>query len=85
MSHGGPLGDSYRHATGTDIGRKILVELYNTAINRIQISDGDWGIQSWGDIAHLSEIGSLANWEARIQHEPRKPSASHDDTSRGQI
>ena len=85
VSHGGPLGDSYRRATGSDVGRKIPVKLYNTAINRIRISDGDWDIQSWGDIRHLAEIGSQANWEARIPHEPQKPHVSHDDSSRDQI
>ncbi len=65
VSHGGPLGDCYRHATATDISKKLPVDLFNTAINRIQISDAGWSILSWGDIGHLSEIGSLANWEAR--------------------
>lgn len=65
VTHGGPLGDSYRHATGTKLGDRLAVHLYNAGINRIQVSPGDWRILCWGELDHLTEIGSLANWEAR--------------------
>lgn len=65
VSHGGPLGDCYRRATGADIGAKTKVDLFNGSINEVHIDAGRWVLASWGGIDHLKAIGSLANWEGR--------------------
>jgi len=67
VSHGGPLGDCYRRATGKEIGERIKIDLFNASINRIRIGDDDWMLESWGEIDHLAAIGSLQNWEGRIK------------------
>ncbi len=65
VSHGGPLGDCYRRATGRGVEERMKIDLFNAAINRIQIDGDHWAVTSWAEIAHLVTIGSLPNWEGR--------------------
>lgn len=65
VSHGGPLGDCYRRALDIDPGKRIRIDLFNAAINRLRINGDNWEIDSWADTAHLESIGSLSNLESR--------------------
>jgi len=65
VSHGGPLGDCYRRATGIGIEERTKIDLFNASINEIRIDGDDWVLESWGQIGHLAVIGSLPNWEGR--------------------
>ena len=65
ITHGGPLGDCYRRATNQSFDKPLTVELYNAGINRITIHNDVWTLESWGDIDHLKDIGSMGDWEGR--------------------
>jgi probable phosphoglycerate mutase len=65
VSHGGPLGDCYRRATGKRIEERVKIDLFNASINEIHIDGDDWRLESWAQTDHLAAIGSLPNWEGR--------------------
>lgn len=65
VTHGGPLGDCYRRAVGAPLESKVKIDLFNAGVNVLLIQGEDWQIESWGDVDHLAEIGTLANWEGR--------------------
>jgi probable phosphoglycerate mutase len=65
ITHGGPLGDCYRRATHLSFDKALTVELYNAGLNVITIQDTTWTLESWGDIDHLKDIGSMGDWEGR--------------------
>ena len=65
ITHGGPLGDCYRRATNLSFDKPLDVELYNGGINIITINNSTWTLDTWGDIDHLKDIGSMGDWEGR--------------------
>jgi probable phosphoglycerate mutase len=65
VSHGGPIGDCYRRAVGAPLESPMNIDLFNGAINVLWVEPDDWQIESWGLVDHLTEIGTLANWEGR--------------------
>ena len=68
VSHGGPLGDCYRRATGKGVEERMKIDLFNAAINRLRIDGDDWTLESWAETGHLAAIGSLPNWEGRSEN-----------------
>jgi probable phosphoglycerate mutase len=65
VTHGGPLADCYRRTTHLSLDEPVGVELYNAGLNLITIDSGAWSLDTWGDIDHLKDIGSLGDWEGR--------------------
>jgi len=65
VTHGGPLGDCFRRAVGAPLESKVKIDLFNAGVNVLLIKDEGWQVESWGDVDHLAEIGTLANWEGR--------------------
>jgi probable phosphoglycerate mutase len=65
VSHGGPLGDCYRRATGHGVDERIKIDLFNASINEVRIDGDQWKLETWAQTAHLAAIGSLPNWEGR--------------------
>jgi 2,3-bisphosphoglycerate-dependent phosphoglycerate mutase len=65
VTHGGPLGDCYRRATNLPFDKPLDVELYNGGLNIITIDNSNWTLDTWGDIDHLKDIGSMGDWEGR--------------------
>jgi probable phosphoglycerate mutase len=65
VSHGGPLGDCYRHATGMPLDAPKDFQLYNAGINRFAVEGRDWRLLAWADIAHLQGLDTLGNWEGQ--------------------
>jgi probable phosphoglycerate mutase len=63
VSHGGPLGDCYRHATGMPLDAPKDFQLYNAGINRFAVDGQDWRLLTWADIDHLQGLDTLGNWE----------------------
>jgi len=63
VSHGGPLGDCYRHATGMPLDAPKDFQLYNAGINRFGVDGSDWRLLAWADIDHLQGLDTLGNWE----------------------
>lgn len=54
VTHGGVLGIAYRRVTGASPETKREYSLHNASINRILISGGQWTVEGWGDVDHLS-------------------------------
>lgn len=67
VSHGGPLGDCYHRAVGKEVEERIRIDLFNASINSIRIDGNDWTLESWAQIEHLADVGSLLNWEGRAR------------------
>jgi probable phosphoglycerate mutase len=65
VTHGGPLGDCYRHAIGEPPESRVKVELFNAGINLISVREDAWTIEAWGAVEHLEDVGTLGNWEGR--------------------
>jgi probable phosphoglycerate mutase len=63
VSHGGPLDDFYRRATGMPLEAPRSFRLYNAGLHRFRIDGRSWELCGWGDIAHLDGIGSLGHWQ----------------------
>ena len=63
VSHGGPLGDCYRHATGMPLDAPKDFLLYNASINRFAVEGSDWRLLAWADIDHMQGLDTLGNWE----------------------
>ena len=63
VTHGGIIDDLYRYAKGIDLRADRNWPLYNCGINRLKIDNWKWTVEIWGDIGHLGEIGSMADWE----------------------
>ncbi|HXJ08759.1 MAG TPA: histidine phosphatase family protein, partial [Burkholderiales bacterium] len=53
FTHGGVLEILYRHATGRGLTTPRDFEIPNAALNRLTYS-GQWRIDAWADIHHLS-------------------------------
>jgi probable phosphoglycerate mutase len=56
VAHGGVLDIAIRHTLNIPVGKKRNFSIYNASINRFIIDDGEWKLESWGDISHLSGI-----------------------------
>lgn len=65
VTHGGPLGDCYYRAMNKPLHLPRDFELYNAGLNLFAIQDGIWTLNTWGDIEHLKQIGTLGDWEGR--------------------
>jgi len=53
FTHGGVLEMVYRHATGRGLSSPRDFEIPNAALNRIEVSGGEWRVSSWADVSHL--------------------------------
>ncbi|MCU0834024.1 MAG: histidine phosphatase family protein [Chromatiaceae bacterium] len=67
VTHGGVLGDVYRRARGADLDAQIPVDLHNAGINVVRVAGSTWSLESWGEVGHLADVGTLPNWEGQIR------------------
>lgn len=59
VTHGGVLGAVFRKVLKISLEAERNFLLLNCSINRIQKSQTNWSLVSWGDIAHLQDLDSL--------------------------
>jgi 2,3-bisphosphoglycerate-dependent phosphoglycerate mutase len=59
VGHGGVLRSFFHKAMHTPLGGRRRFSLYNASINAFLISDGEWNLATWGEIAHLGDLKSL--------------------------
>ena len=59
VTHGGVLGAVFRKVLKISLEAERNFLLLNCSINRIQKSQTNWNLVSWGDIAHLQDLDSL--------------------------
>jgi probable phosphoglycerate mutase len=62
VTHGGIVDDLYRSAMGIALDADQDWPLYNCGINTLRIKGGELKVEKWGDVEHLKEIGSMADW-----------------------
>jgi 2,3-bisphosphoglycerate-dependent phosphoglycerate mutase len=56
VTHGGALGMLYRVASAMPLDAQRDYVLPNAALNRFAWRDGRIGLESWGDVAHLTTV-----------------------------
>lgn len=61
VTHGGPLDDCYRRATGMPLEAPRDFPLFNAAVSRVRVAPppAGWSLQRWGDVGHLEGIELL--------------------------
>jgi len=62
VAHGGVLSGFFRHAVGIPLSVPRRYKLFNASINTFFIEDGTWTLATWGDIQHLTQIGTTDDW-----------------------
>lgn len=59
VGHGGVLKSFFHKATNTPLTEQRRYSLFNASINAFSISDGEWRLDTWGEIAHLQDMKAL--------------------------
>ncbi len=59
VTHGGVLSALFRHTLAISLDAPRRFSFKNASINLFRFQDGVWGLETWGDIAHLNRLGSL--------------------------
>ena len=59
VTHGGVLSALFRHTLAIPLDAPRRFSFKNASINLFKYQDGVWALETWGDIAHLSRLGSL--------------------------
>ncbi len=54
VAHGGVLSSFFYQATNTPLTEPRRFSLFNASINAFSISAGQWHLNTWGEITHLS-------------------------------
>jgi probable phosphoglycerate mutase len=58
VTHGGVLSGFFRHTLSIPLGAPRRFEFVNAGLNVFAYVDGEWFLQTWGDISHLGLDGS---------------------------
>jgi probable phosphoglycerate mutase len=56
VTHGGVLGMVYRHAHRIPLELPRTYSVPNAGVNRVTVSAGNWTIERWGDVGHVSGV-----------------------------
>jgi len=59
VTHGGVLNRVFRTIVGLGLDAPRKFKIMNTSINVLNFVDGEWQLQTWGDINHLDQMESL--------------------------
>jgi len=59
VTHGGVLSALFRHTLAIPLDAPRRFSFKNASINLFKHQDGVWGLETWGDIAHLNQLGAL--------------------------
>jgi len=54
VAHGGVLDIAIRYTLDIPVHNKRNFSIYNAGINRFIIDNGEWKLETWGDICHLT-------------------------------
>lgn len=57
--HGGVLISFFHKALRIPLSEPRRFSLFNAAINSFAISDGQWRLDTWGEVAHLQEMRTM--------------------------
>jgi probable phosphoglycerate mutase len=59
VTHGGVLDALHRFVTGMPLERMRDFPIYNASLNWVRFSSGQWVLERWGDISHLTRDAAL--------------------------
>ena len=59
VTHGGVLSALFRHTLDISLDAPRRFSFKNASVNLFKYQDGVWGLETWGDIAHLKQLGAL--------------------------
>ncbi|MFH2130635.1 MAG: histidine phosphatase family protein [bacterium] len=59
VSHGGVINGLFRYVIGLPLEAPRMFKLWNAGINAFSYSNRTWELHTFGDINHLSRLGSL--------------------------
>ncbi len=59
VTHGGVLSALFRQTLAIPLDAPRRFSFKNASINLFKCQDGVWGLETWGDIAHLQQLGAL--------------------------
>jgi probable phosphoglycerate mutase len=58
VTHGGVLSGLFRHTFSIPFGAPRRFQFMNASLNVFNYEDGDWFLQTWGDVSHLGTVGT---------------------------
>lgn len=59
VTHGGVLNALFRHVQEIPLTAPRRFRLFNGSLNVFFRGDGRWFLETWGDVGHLKELGTL--------------------------
>ena len=59
VTHGGVLSGLFRHTLSIPLEAPRRFEFTNAGLNVFNYQDGTWFLQTWGDLSHLGEVGTV--------------------------
>jgi probable phosphoglycerate mutase len=59
VTHGGVLSGLFRHTFSIPFTAPRRFEFTNASLNVFNYEDGNWFLQTWGDISHLGCVGTV--------------------------
>ena len=59
VTHGGVLSGLFRHTLSIPLEAPRRFEFTNAGLNVFHYQDGTWFLQTWGDLSHLGEVGTV--------------------------
>jgi len=58
VTHGGVLSGLFRHTFSIPFVAPRRFEFMNASLNVFNYEDGNWFLQTWGDVSHLGVVGT---------------------------
>ena len=59
VTHGGVLSGLFRHTFSIPFNAPRRFEFTNAGLNVFNYEDGNWFLQTWGDLSHLNGVGTV--------------------------
>lgn len=59
VTHGGVLGNLYRHVVGIPLNAPRDYTVFNASLNVFRYRNGRWVLEVWGDVAHIEKDTTL--------------------------
>jgi probable phosphoglycerate mutase len=59
VTHGGVLSGLFRHTFSIPYNAPRRFEFTNAGLNVFNYAEGNWFLQTWGDISHLNGVGTV--------------------------
>lgn len=59
VTHGGILDNLFRMVLNIPLNIPRKYSLKNTSINKFSVTDGEWRLETWGDVHHLENVEAM--------------------------